>query len=341
MRIGVVTNFSAVDSKLVHLIDLLFKEDLNVVRVFTPEHGLYGMADGKEVEDSIHPRYKVPILSLYGKRRKPRREDFEDLDVVIYDIQDVGLRFFTYIYTLYYSLETASETGVKFIVLDRVNPLGRKVVGRRIPRELSSFVGDHLLPLRYGLTAGELSRYYAKLYKLDIDLEVSKIEGWRGETFSKTGLLWNMPSPNLPTYNSLLAYAGMVFLEGTNVSHGRGTTRPFEFVGAPWIDAYDLYEFMKERHPEISFRIRDFVPSYREYAGMVCHGLEFFPKEEDDFFSVAIDILRYLKKYEEFKVSDHLSRLMGVENPIESLESYDLSPPEDYLDFIEDIIIYR
>ncbi|MCD6450204.1 MAG: DUF1343 domain-containing protein, partial [Thermotogaceae bacterium] len=331
---------SAINKNFEHILDIAAKEKIKVVRVFTPEHGLFGVADGKHVNDMIHPKYGYPVISLYGKRKKPEKELLEDLDVVIFDIQDVGLRYFTYIYTLAYTMETAAETSVKFIVFDRVNPLGRKVVGMRISDDMATFVGGYRLPLRYGLTIGELSLYYKKLLDLDLDLEISKLEGWSGETFPKTGLFWNLPSPNLPTYSSLLAYTGMAFFEGTNLSHGRGTTKPFEFVGAPWVDQDELYEYLEEKHSEIYFRKRDFVPMYREYTGEVCHGIEFFPKEENDFYSVAIDMLKYFKKYEEFKTTEHLDRLAGVRDFINNLDSYDLTPPGDYIEEAKEVLLY-
>ncbi len=340
-KTGVITNFSATDIKFRHILDIFATEGINVKKVFTPEHGLYGDLDGKAIENSRHPKYGYPIISLYSDKKAPSKEDFDDLDIVIYDIQDVGLRFFTYINTLYYTMETASKMGIEFLVLDRINPLGRKISGGRISKDMSSFVGDHFLPIRYGLTTGELAMYYKKLYNMDINLKISKISGWHGEEFHKIGLVWNMPSPNLPTFSSLLAYTGMVFLEGTNLSHGRGTTKPFELIGAPWIDPYDLYDYLKEKHPEIDFRMRSFIPFYREYAGKICHGLEFFPKPSDDYLSVALDLLRYFKKYDEFETNDHLDRLAGIEDFINNLSEMNTGAPEDYRDFIEDIILYR
>lgn len=339
-RVGIITNFSAINKNFEHILDVAAEENINVVKVFTPEHGLFGVADGKHIEDMIHPKYHYPVISLFGKRKKPDKELLEDLDVLIFDIQDVGLRYFTYIYTLAYTMETAAEVRVKFIVFDRINPLGRKVVGQRIPDDMNTFVGGYKLPLRYGLTIGELSLYYKNLLGLDIDLEISKLEGWSGETFSKTGLYWNLPSPNLPTYSSLLAYTGMVFLEGTDLSQGRGTTKPFEIIGAPWIDQDKLYEYLKEKHPEVYFRKRDFIPMYREYAGQVCHGIEFFPKEEDDFYSVAIDMLKYLKEYDEFKTTEHLDRLAGVKDFINSLDDYDLTPSKDFIEEAREVLLY-
>src|SRR6056297_322509 len=160
--VGLITNYSGVDSQLRDNIQVLLNHDVNIKVIFSPEHGIYGVADGQSVEDSIHPEYNIPIKSLYGKKKKPSQEDLEQLDCLVYDIQDVGLRYYTFIYTLAYSLEAAAEKGISFYVLDRPNPLGYQVKGSRIEKRYSSFVGDYALPIRYGMTPGELAFYFKR-----------------------------------------------------------------------------------------------------------------------------------------------------------------------------------
>ncbi|MFN4223328.1 MAG: exo-beta-N-acetylmuramidase NamZ domain-containing protein [Fervidobacterium nodosum] len=343
-KLGVVTNYSSVTKDLRLLIDIMFQSKLDVKAVYTPEHGLYGQADGDLIADSNHPKYGIKIVSLYGVRDIESDLDcslFSDIDLLIYDIQDVGLRYYTFIYTLAQILKAASLCQKKVIVLDRFNPLGRFVFGPRIPKSLDSIVGAFELPVRYGLTTGELALYYKKYMNIDVEIEIVKCRGWNGQMLHETDSLWNVPSPNLPTYSSLLCYAGMCLFEATNVSVGRGTTKPFEYLGAPWIDSDDIYTFLKERFPNLRFRKRDFIPQYREYAHQVCHGLEFFPKPEDNFFEVAVALIDYLKNYKEFHVNERfIDKLSGVENFMKNKEVLLNSNYEEYFDFVDEILLY-
>ncbi len=319
-RIGLITNYSGVDSKLRENIRILKESNYNLVKIFAPEHGLYGIADGEAFEDMLHPVYNVPVISLYGDRKKPRSEDLEDIDVLIYDIQDVGLRYYTYIYTLAYSLEAASENSKKFIVLDRPNPLGGELVlGNRIPGEYASFVGDYELPIRYGLTPGEIGYYFIKYLGLSLDYQVYKMENYSREMyFPETGLNWNLPSPALPNFDSVVCYSGGCFVEAVNISEGRGTSKPFQMYGAPWIDMRKLYKKMKEYSIEdFDFRERAFVPFYSKYKDEVCFGLEFFPKKYcSDFIPVMLQFLKsvYEIHNSEFKLIKYadVSRLESL-----------------------------
>lgn len=340
-NVGVIVNYSSVTKNLDHILDVLLKSGVKIRYIFTPEHGLYGTADGEKLKDSVHPVYNVPIVSLYGERFAIERAILEELDVLIYDIQDVGLRYYTFIYTLAKALESVSGTHVRLDVLDRINPLGRKYFGPRIPEELNSMVGGYALPVRYGLTTGELALYYKKLLQLDVNLNVVKCEGWSGEFFNETDLLWNVPSPNIPTFQSALCYAGMCIFEATNVSVGRGTTKPFEFFGAPWVNNNDMQSFLRKKFPKLRVRKREFIPMFREYAGQVCYGVEFFPTVEDNFFEIAVELFKYLQKYDEFTFDNfRLDQLTGIKNfafDPDRLLDFDLS---DYFDFISDIILY-
>ncbi len=284
-RIALLTNASGVNSTLEPDVDLLIEKGLNIVKMFGPEHGIWGaVEDGKSVSHGVDPIHHIPVFSLYGETNRPTDEMLKNVDVVIYDIQDVGLRFYTYIYTLAYMMEECEKRGIKVIVLDRPNPLSGKVEGPIIESGMESFVGGYGLALRYGLTVGELSVYFNERYNMKVDLEVVKLQGWhRWMYFGDTGLLWSTPSPNLPSLEHTVLYTGMCLLEGVNVSVGRGTVHPFKFVGAPWIDSKKLKKEMENiPHMGIAFRERDFIPLTSKYKGELCHGLEFFVLDEKE-----------------------------------------------------------
>ncbi len=294
--IGLITNYSGVNGHLEENVDLFLKNGFSVRKLFAPEHGIYGIADGEGFSDFIHPLYKIPVVSLYGEKTKPTPKDLDGLDLLVYDIQDVGLRYYTFIYTLAYCLEAAAEQNIPFIVLDRPNPLGGLLIsGNRIPAEHSSFVGGLRLPIRYGLTPGELAKYCLKEKNIQVDLSVIPMTNYDRKTyFPDTGSFWNVPSIALPTYESVVCYNGGCFVEGLNLSEGRGSPKPFQMYGAPWIDMDRLYQYQKEAGAEgFVFRKRAFVPITSKYKNEVCFGLEFFPeRKEADFIPV---ILRFLK----------------------------------------------
>lgn len=337
-KIGLITNFSFVDNNMNPMLDDFIK-NLDVVKIFTPEHGLYGLPDGKEYSDEIHPIYKIPIISLYGKNKKPSNDMLKDIDVLVYDIQDVGLRFYTYIYTLAYTLEAASENNKKYYVLDRINPLGRKVYGNRIKTD--SFVGGYKLPIRYGLTVGELAKYFKKLMNLNIELEIIKNEGYKGQSFESLDLNWNVPSPNLPTFESTIAYSGNCFFEGTNLSEGRGTTKPFTYIGAPWLNLEKVSGLLKNKFSDLKFRTREFIPLFSKHKDKQCHGIEFFPKVEDNFIKISIEIMKYLSEDQNFEYNKRIKDLVGV-NDISKIDYNEFkNDAQDFINFCEDILIYE
>lgn len=359
-KVGLITNYSGVSGDLKSNIDLMLKDGIKIEKIFTPEHGLFGMADGMHIKDSYHPKYKIKIISLYGEKLKPNEEDLKDIDILVYDIQDVGLRFYTFIYTLAYTMESAEKYKIPYIVFDRPNPLSGVIIkGPRIRENLNSFVGGYKLPIRYGLTIGELALYFKKLKKLDMDLKIVKMENWRRENFyPDTGLFWNVPSPNLPTFISTICYSGMCFFEAVNVSEGRGTTKPFEYIGAPWLDEDLLYEELeKEKFDDIVFRKRYFVPEFSKYKGEICKGLEFFPlKNNADFIRVALTLLKIIFKYFPDKIQfvkynevERIDFLIGDEETKEDIlegkswqEIYARWEKEedDHRNFIEDVLLY-
>ena len=297
-RVGLITNFSGIApdwSK--DTIHLLADGGYRLVRIFTPEHGLYGAEAGQSVADMRHPKLGIPVVSLYGERRAPAPEDLEGLDVLVYDIQDVGLRYYTYIYTLCYSLRAAAEAGLPYVVLDRPDPLGGRIVtGARMDPDLHSFVGDYELPMRYGLTAGETARYYLKYTGIRAELAVVTLQNYnRDMLFPDQGLLWNTPSPALPTFASTVCYSGGCLFEALNISEGRGSDKPFQIYGAPFIDMDDLYGDVKRlvKDDKIAFRRRSFVPTTSKYRGELCFGLEFCPLEPDcDFLPTALNLMK-------------------------------------------------
>lgn len=320
-KIGLITNYSGVDSAWRSNIDVFVKHGFVISRLFTSEHGLYGAIAGAKVEDSVYPGYDIPIVSLYGEKRRPCREDVEDLELLVYDIQDVGLRYYTFIYTMTYCMEAAAECGIPFVVLDRPNPLGgRQILGGRIQKEFSCFVGDYELPIRYGLTCGELGAYFVRYRKLDLDYTVIPIKNYTREMYyPDTGLVWNIPSPALPTFESTICYSGGCFVEATNISEGRGTPKPFQMYGAPWVNMDALYDRLTEQITDgkIPFRKRSFVPNTGKYQGEICFGVEFEPRDKTfDFLPVSLILIRTVRElYPEqfrFRTTDIENRLAAL-----------------------------
>ncbi|MEM3104929.1 MAG: DUF1343 domain-containing protein [Candidatus Bathyarchaeia archaeon] len=278
-RIGVVSNHTGVTPELEHLVDMLyFKLHLDIKAIFAPEHGFRGdMPEGFSVESYIDERTQVPVHSLYGARLKPPKDILDELDVLIYDIQDVGARFYTYISTLFYVLEAAGENRIEVVILDRPNPItGARIEGPVLDKRYRSFVGIWEIPIRHGMTVGELALLFNREAGLNANLKVYRMTGWnRGMWFDETGLPWVPPSPNMPCLTTAIVYPGMCLLEGTNISEGRGTTKPFELIGAPWIDNYRLVEEMKGLPLKgVKFRPSTFIPRYHKYEGRLCRGLQ-------------------------------------------------------------------
>ena len=278
-RIGLIANPTTVSSDLVHGA-LLLKDSraFRLVALFGPEHGIWADAqDLVEVDDSRDRRTGLPVHSLYGRTRVPTREMLEGLDALVYDVQDVGSRYYTFIYTMLHALEACAAHGRRLVVLDRPNPIGgRTVDGNVLDPQFRSFVGLHPLATRHGMTAGELALMFRGELGLDVDLRVVPMKGWRrAMSFEDTGLPWVLPSPNMPTVDTAYVYPGACLVEGTNLSEGRGTTRPFELVGAPWLDPWRLTaDLDKERIPGVVFRPTFFTPTFHKHAEQVCGGVQ-------------------------------------------------------------------
>lgn len=277
-RIGLVTNPTGVDGRLRSAVDLLRSNGrMQLVALFAPEHGIRGEAQaGAPIADTVDQHSGLPVHSLYGATRKPTPAALAELDAIVFDIQDVGARFATYISTLALVLEAAADVGTLAVVLDRPNPLnGVDVEGGSLAEGFASFVGMYAAPIRHGLTMGELARLFAVERGLPRPTIVA-MEGWKRELwFDETGLPWVQPSPNLPTLDAVTLYPGTCLVEGTSVSEGRGTTRPFELVGAPWIDPFALAEDLGARRiPGVRFRPVYFTPTFSKHAGVSCGGVQ-------------------------------------------------------------------
>jgi uncharacterized protein YbbC (DUF1343 family) len=278
-RAGLVAHAASVAPDLAHAAALLHGwRALRLLALFGPEHGLRGDAqDLVEVGDSRDPVTGLPVYSLYGAARTPTAEMLRGLDVLIVDLQDVGSRYYTFVYTLLLVMQACDAHGVRVVVLDRPNPIGADAVdGNVLDPEYRSFVGLHPLAARHGMTIGELARLFHWELGLEVDLRVVPMRGYRRSmSFEDTGLPWVMPSPNMPTPDTAYVYPGGCLVEGTNLSEGRGTTRPFELVGAPWLDAGRLSADMaRERLPGVLFRPCHFKPTFQKHAGRVCAGVQ-------------------------------------------------------------------
>lgn len=288
-RIGLLTNQASVDSTLQNTVDLLVQSYPKTIKaLFGPQHGFRGEKQDNMVEsqDFIHPRFNLPVFSLYGTSRVPTKEMLELIDILVIDLQDIGTRVYTFITTLAYCLRAAQEHGKKVVVLDRPNPIGGTAVeGNLLKEQLRSFVGVYPLPMRHGLTIGEAAGIFNTQHRIGCDLEVIPMEGWkRTMYFQETGLYWIPPSPNMPSFTTALVYPGQVILEGTNLSEGRGTTTPFEILGAPFIDPFRLhYNLAGKDLPGIHLREVFFQPTFHKWQGEVCGGLQIHITDPDSY----------------------------------------------------------
>ncbi len=292
-RIGVVSNPTSVDRAFRHSVDRLASHpNAQVTALFGPQHGFHSDAQDNMIETphAQDVRHGVPVYSLYSETREPTAEMLADVDVLVVDLQDVGTRVYTYIYTMANCLVSAARHGVDVIVCDRPNPIGGTAVeGPRLVPAFRSFVGQFPIPLRHGMTIGELARLFNEEYGLGASLEVVSMDGWdRSMYHDETGLPWVIPSPNIPTLDTAIVYPGGVLFEGTNVSEGRGTTRPFELIGAPWIDPYRLTaEFERAGLPGVHVRPVWFEPTFHKHAGTACGGCQLHVLDRGVFRPVA------------------------------------------------------
>lgn len=283
-KIGLVCHPASVDENLHHSLDLLSKK-LNITCAFGPQHGVRGDKQDNMIEspDFVDPVLKIPIFSLYGEVRRPENHMMNHFDVLLFDLQDLGCRIYTFITTLLYVMEESARFGKKVIVLDRPNPAGRPIEGFRMLPGWESFVGAAPIPMRHGLTVGELALYFKDFYKMDLDLEIVKMKSYAPEKASGFGWdmkrAWINPSPNAANLNMARAYGGTVLLEGTTLSEGRGTTRALEVVGASDIDFQEVLLRMKKKAPQwlkgVVLRECFFEPTFHKFVKELCHGFQF------------------------------------------------------------------
>ena len=279
-RVGLVCNPASVDKAFHHTSERLWKTSgVKLAALFGPQHGFQSdLQDNmNETPHARHVRYGVPIYSLYSDTRKPTAEMLNKIDLMVIDLQDVGTRVYTYAHTMANCLQAAKEQRVKVIVCDRPNPIsGYEIEGPMLKSGYESFVGQFPIPLRHGMTIGELALLFNNHFGIRAELEVMPLEGWKRSYYQdETGLPWIMPSPNLPTLDSALVYPGSVLIEGTNLSEGRGTTRPFEFIGAPWINSEKVADRLNAMSlPGVFFRPAEFKPTFQKHVGNTCGGCQ-------------------------------------------------------------------
>ena len=277
---GLLGHPASVDGRYRHAVERFSRAGFcRLTALFGPQHGFLGQTQDNMVEwDGYRDAGSgLPVFSLYGKTRKPTAEMLDVIDVLAVDLQDVGARYYTFIWTLDLCMEALARAGKSMVVLDRPNPIGGSAVeGPVLEKGWESFVGRRCLPVRHGMTVGEIATYLKETFHLDLELVVIRMQGWnRTEDFESTGLPWFMPSPNMPTVDTAFVYPGLCLLEGTNLSEGRGTTRPFEIFGAPFIEPARLVARLREfKLPGVLFRPLSFEPTFQKHAGRLCGGAQ-------------------------------------------------------------------
>jgi uncharacterized protein YbbC (DUF1343 family) len=288
-RLGLLANPASVDFDFTHartLVDRTFKDQLTTL--FSPQHGFFADKQDNMIESdhSMDSHLNIPVYSLYGETRKPLEHMFENIDVLLVDLQDVGTRVYTFMYTVSYCMEAAKNFGKKIVILDRPNPVGGiKTEGNVLNEEFRSFVGRYPIPMRHGLTMGELARLFNDHFGIGCDLDIIPLTGWnRGMYYHETGLSWVAPSPNLPVPVSAYVYPGQVIFEGAIISEGRGTTQPFELVGAPYANPETMLTRMNPVHLKgIHLRPVAFEPTSNKWQGQTCKGFQIHIKNLEDY----------------------------------------------------------
>jgi uncharacterized protein YbbC (DUF1343 family) len=279
-RVGILCHAPSITKTFEHITDIFFKrDDCTLSAVFGPQHGIHGQTQDNMIEwqSQIHPVYKIPIYSLYGENRKPSSEMLKNIDILLIDLQDVGARLYTYIWTVKLCIEACSEAGIPVCILDRPNPIGLLPFdGPVLKEEYFTFVGGASIPLCHRMTIGEMALWIKEKYYPKCDLSIVWMKNWkRSSLFSDTGLPWVLPSPNMPSLNTAIVYPGTVLIEALNLSEGRGTTIPFELFGAPFIDSNRLKKNLDARNIEgCAFRIHNFIPTFHKFSGELCYGLQ-------------------------------------------------------------------
>ena len=305
-RTAALLHPASVSSELEHTSKILERHNGDLFRIaafFGPQHGFLGQTQDNMIEWQSYedPRLGIPVYSLYGEHREPTAAMLKDVDLVLVDLQDVGARYYTFIWTLYLMMRACDKHDIDVLVLDRPNPInGVSVEGPVLDSNYKSFVGMHPIPVRHGHTIGELAQQFHDEAFPNCRLSILPMKNWeRAMWFDQTGLPWVMPSPNMPTLDTATVYPGMCLLEGTNISEGRGTTRPFEIFGAPCVDAEDFCrELNALQLPGVSFRENYFEPTFQKFAGQLCGGAQLHVTDRESFrpFETGVQIIRCLRR---------------------------------------------
>ena len=293
--VGVVCHPASIDAEFRHVTDRLESAGVKIGAIFGPQHGYQADLQENMIESphAADGRRKIPVYSLYSETREPTAQMLEGLEALVIDLQDVGTRIYTYIYTMANCLTAARKHDLPVVVCDRPNPIGGATIeGPMLEPGFESFVGQYSIPMRHGLTIGELARLFNEHFGIGAKLEVVTMKGWtRNEFFDATGLIWVMPSPNIPTLDTAIVYPGTVLLEGTNISEGRGTTRPFELAGAPWADADRLTSELNALDlPGVRFRPATFEPTFHKHANTTCGGCQIHVTDRQAFRPVETGV---------------------------------------------------
>jgi uncharacterized protein YbbC (DUF1343 family) len=292
-KIGILCHAPSVASDFMHIINIFFqRKDCFLTSIFGPQHGLFGQTQDNMIEwnSNMHPVYRIPVYSLYGEQRKPTSEMLNDIEALVVDLQDVGARLYTYIWTVKLCIEACTEAGIPVWILDRPNPIGRLPFdGPVLKEEYFTFVGGASIPLCHRMTLGELALWIKEKYYNNCELNIVWMKNWkRNSLYSETGLPWILPSPNMPSQNTALVYPGTVLIETLNLSEGRGTTIPFELFGAPFLDPEKLKKNLDERNiPGCVFRVHSFIPTFNKFAGLICNGLQIHVTDASVFYPVV------------------------------------------------------
>jgi uncharacterized protein YbbC (DUF1343 family) len=306
-RVGLICNQSSVNHQYQHAADLFYEHpQVDLTALFGPQHGIRGDVQDNMVETShaLDAYTNLPIFSLYSETREPTAEMLQNVDALVFDLQDVGCRVYTFIYTMAHAMKACAAAQKEFVVLDRPNPIGGAAVeGNVLENGNESFVGLYPIPMRHGLTVGELARFFNREFNINCDLKVVSLDGWERELYhDETDAPWVMPSPNMPTVETTVVFPATVYFEGTQVSEGRGTTRPFEIVGAPYIDAKQYKDALTSLElPGVIFRETNFLPTFQKHRDTVCGGAALHVTDRKQFKPVITGIGMVKTAYDLYK----------------------------------------
>ncbi|MBU2530330.1 MAG: DUF1343 domain-containing protein [Elusimicrobia bacterium] len=349
-KVAIITNHSAINSNGINAVDVLRKSPkVNLVAIFSPEHGLRGTEEGGLlINNSKDAASDLPIFSLYGQIKRPTAEMLKGIDTLVFDIQDVGVRFYTYLTTMGYAMEEASKLGIEFIVLDRPNPIGGLIVeGPVLQEDIKAFTAYFPVPARHGLTAGEMALLHKDYKKLNLNLTVIKMEGWTRTTwFDETGLAWLNPSPNIRDLNTEILYPGLGCFEATNVSVGRGTKNPFLWFGAPWMNAKKIAKKLSKADlPGLTFKYQEKIPVDNMYKGELCKGIsiEITDRNKVRALDIFVYAAYYLKKYnsKDFELREKgIRRMIGYDKFLKMFNK-NIKPKKIIADFEKNNSIYK